>query len=42
VPEPRASHDATILNGDVYLFGGNSNVGPLADFWVLNDQVLAG
>ena len=42
VPEPRASHDATILNGDIYLFGGNSNLGPLADFWVLDGQVLAG
>jgi hypothetical protein len=36
VPEPRASHDATILDGDIYLFGGNSSTGPLADFWVLN------
>jgi Galactose oxidase, central domain/Kelch motif len=36
VPEPRASHDATILDGDIYLFGGNSNLGPLADFWVLD------
>ncbi len=36
VPEPRASHDATILDGDIYLFGGNSSAGPLADFWVLN------
>ena len=42
VPDPRASHDATILNDDVYLFGGQSNAGPLADFWVLNGQVLAG
>ena len=37
VPEPRASHDATILDGAVYLFGGNSNAGPLADFWVLDE-----
>jgi hypothetical protein len=36
VPEPRASHDATILDGDIYLFGGNSNAGPRADFWVLD------
>jgi hypothetical protein len=37
VPEPRASHDATVEDGDVYLFGGNSNAGPLADFWVLDE-----
>jgi N-acetylneuraminic acid mutarotase len=34
-PEPRASHDATALAGDIYLFGGYGNAGPLADFWVL-------
>jgi hypothetical protein len=42
VPDPRASHDATILNDNLYLFGGNSNTGPLSDFWVLDGQVLAG
>ena len=36
VPEPRASHDAAILNGNVYLFGGYGNTGPLADLWVLD------
>ena len=35
VPEPRASHDATVLDGDVYLFGGYGNTGVLADFWLL-------
>jgi hypothetical protein len=35
VPQPRASHDATVLDGDVYLFGGFGDAGPLADFWVL-------
>lgn len=35
VPEPRASHDATRLEGGVYLFGGYGNAGPLADLWVL-------
>ena len=39
VPEPRASHDAAYLDGDIYLFGGNSNAGPLADFWVLDEAV---
>lgn len=34
-PEPRASHDATLLDGVVYLFGGYGNGGPLADFWRL-------
>ena len=35
VPEPRASHDAALLDGDVWLFGGNGNTGALADLWVL-------
>jgi N-acetylneuraminic acid mutarotase len=35
-PAPRASHDAAVLAGDVYLFGGNGPDGPLADFWVLD------
>lgn len=34
-PEPRASHDAAVLGGDVYLFGGFGNNGALADFWLL-------
>ena len=37
-PEPRASHDAAILDGDVYLFGGYGNGGPLADFWRLESE----
>jgi N-acetylneuraminic acid mutarotase len=36
VPKPRASHDATVLDGKIYLFGGYGNTGPLADFWVLD------
>jgi hypothetical protein len=36
VPEPRASHDATILDGAAYLFGGFGNAGPLADLWRLD------
>jgi N-acetylneuraminic acid mutarotase len=35
-PAPRASHDAVILDGDVYLFGGFGDAGPLADLWVLD------
>ena len=35
VPAPRASHDAAVLDGNVYLFGGFGDAGPLADFWVL-------
>ena len=35
VPTPRASHDAAVLAGDVYLFGGFGDAGPLADLWVL-------
>lgn len=35
LPSPRASHDAAALNGDLYLFGGYSDAGVLADFWVL-------
>ncbi len=35
VPEPRASHDAAVLAGDVYLFGGFGNAGTLSDLWVL-------
>jgi hypothetical protein len=38
VPEPRASHDAAYLDGGIYLFGGNSNAGPRADFWVLSER----
>ena len=34
VPQPRASHDAAVLDGDVYLFGGYGDAGPLADLWV--------
>jgi hypothetical protein len=34
-PEPRASHDAAVLGGDVYLFGGFGANGALADFWLL-------
>jgi N-acetylneuraminic acid mutarotase len=36
VPEARASHDATALGGNVYLFGGFGNSGALADLWVLS------
>ena len=36
VPEPRASHDATILDGHAYLFGGYGDTGALADLWVLD------
>jgi hypothetical protein len=32
-PSPRASHDATISNGRVYLFGGTSDEGAFADLW---------
>jgi N-acetylneuraminic acid mutarotase len=35
VPEARASHDATVLDGVVYLFGGYGVNGPLADLWTL-------
>ena len=35
-PEPRASHDAAVLDGDVYLFGGFGDNGALADFWLLD------
>lgn len=35
VPEPRASHDAAILNGTAYLFGGYGNAGSLSDLWAL-------
>jgi hypothetical protein len=38
VPEQRASHDATGLDGQIYLFGGNSDAGPRADFWVLAER----
>lgn len=37
-PEARASHDATILDGDAYLFGGFGNNGALADLWVLTGE----
>jgi N-acetylneuraminic acid mutarotase len=36
-PAPRASHDATVLDGGVYLFGGYGDAGSLADFWLLDD-----
>jgi hypothetical protein len=32
-PSPRASHDAAISNGRVYLFGGTSADGTFADLW---------
>jgi N-acetylneuraminic acid mutarotase len=35
VPEARASHDAVVLDGVVYLFGGYGVNGPLADLWTL-------
>lgn len=35
VPNARASHDAAVLDGVVYLFGGYGVNGPLADFWTL-------
>jgi N-acetylneuraminic acid mutarotase len=38
-PTPRASHDAAVLNGDVYLFGGNGDNGLLADLWILSGPV---
>jgi N-acetylneuraminic acid mutarotase len=34
-PAPRASHDAVVLDGAVYLFGGFGDAGPLADLWML-------
>ena len=34
-PAPRASHDAALLGGDIYLFGGFGPEGALADFWRL-------
>jgi N-acetylneuraminic acid mutarotase len=36
-PRPRASHDATVLDGGVYLFGGYGDAGSLADFWLLDE-----
>jgi N-acetylneuraminic acid mutarotase len=36
VPSSRASHDAAVLDGAVYLFGGTSDAGPLADLWLLS------
>ena len=38
MPEARASHDATVLDGGVYLFGGFGNSGALADLWVLASE----
>lgn len=38
MPTPRASHDAVGLNGDLYLFGGFSDAGVLADLWVLKGE----
>jgi hypothetical protein len=32
-PSPRASHDATISDGHVYLFGGTGDEGTFADLW---------
>jgi hypothetical protein len=32
-PSPRSSHDATVSNGRVYLFGGTSPNGTFADLW---------
>ena len=37
IPAARASHDATALGRDIYLFGGFSNDGALADLWVLSE-----
>jgi hypothetical protein len=34
-PSPRASHDATISDGALYLFGGSSGTGAMADLWRL-------
>ena len=41
VPDSRASHDATVIDGDIYLFGGYGNAGSLADFWVLGKEGAA-
>lgn len=35
-PAGRASHDAVIHRGDVYLFGGTSDAGALGDLWKLS------
>jgi hypothetical protein len=35
-PSPRASHDAVLTRGDVYLFGGNGDAGPTNDLWKLS------
>jgi hypothetical protein len=35
MPQPRASHDAVVLDGAVYLFGGIGNEGALSDLWSL-------
>jgi len=35
-PAGRASHDAVVHRGDVYLFGGTSDAGPLNDLWKLS------
>jgi len=34
-PSARASHDAVMTRGDVYLFGGTGDAGPVADLWKL-------
>jgi hypothetical protein len=35
-PSPRASHDAVLTRGDVYLFGGTGDPGVTADLWKLS------
>ena len=35
-PAPRASHDATVVHQRVYLFGGNTDSGPVADLWAMS------
>ena len=35
-PTPRASHDATLCGGRLYLFGGNGETGATADLWALD------
>jgi Galactose oxidase, central domain/Kelch motif len=34
-PSPRASHDAVLTGGRLYLFGGTGEAGPLNDLWRL-------
>lgn len=38
-PSPRSSHDAAVSNGRLYLFGGQSAAGPLADLWKLRLEI---